>query len=350
MPARSSHDTIVSNTRSREGSAEGRPAAGWYRVANAEMATVRPAPNRTEPGVLELRRGHVGRYDRAVAGERIGENPWWLRLRGGRGWVHASLLSRTSAPRPRTDQPPAGRYATTTELNVRPEPSTARDRTGQLADGERFAVSGSREGETVYGNPWWLRLADGGYVSAAFARLLARDDALSPGSALMAAPRAPLARAQRAVLGRPHGEYTEADVREILRLYWETCADVGLDPLLLVAQMVHETANLSSYWAARPRRNPAGLGVTGAPGAGVWFPDWRSAVRAHCGRMLAYALPAGEGTDAQRWLIAEALEWRPLPDRYRGIAPTLARLAGTWAADPAYARGIIRHAQAIQEA
>ena len=80
------------------------------------------------------------------------------------------------------------------------------------------------------------------------------------------------------------------------------------------------------------------------------FPDWRSAVRAHVGRLLAYVLPIGKEDVAQRPLIEEALGWRPLPDRYRGIAPNLRGLAGTWAVDPEYAGKIRRIAKAIQEA
>ena len=41
-----------------------------------------------------------------------------------------------------------------------------------------------------------------------------------------------------------------------------------LDPLVAVAQMVLETGNLTSFWSQTPRRNPAGIGVTGEPGAG----------------------------------------------------------------------------------
>ena len=97
----------------------------------------------------------------------------------------------------------------------------------------------------------------------------------------------------------------------------------------------------------RPRRNFAGIGVTGQPGAGLSFPDLKTAVRAHSGRLLAYALPGGTGTPAQNQLIDEALAARPLPPQLRGAATTLGGLAGTWAQDPQYAVKLAAVANAI---
>jgi hypothetical protein len=166
-------------------------------------------------------------------------------------------------------------------------------------------------------------------------------------SPLLAPPRASAATLEAYVCARPHGRYTDADVRTIVGLYERTAIAVGLDPLLVVAQMVLETGNLSSEWSQPPRRNPAGIGVTGAPGEGVSFPNWKSAVRAHVGRLLAYSLPNGGETPAQLKLIDEALDWRPLPERLRGGGPNLAKLAGTWAADKQYATKIMRVANEI---
>lgn len=172
---------------------------------------------------------------------------------------------------------------------------------------------------------------------------------VTPRTRLIARPRISLARARRYLLARPHGEYSEQDVARIVELYFETGRPVGLDPLLLIAQMVLETANLTSFWSQRPRRNPAGIGVTGAPDVGVSFPSWSKAVRAHAGRLLAYALPRDEVDRAQRALINEALTWRPLPADRRGVAPTLRGLAGTWATDPEYADKISRVANEIKQ-
>ena len=161
--------------------------------------------------------------------------------------------------------------------------------------------------------------------------------AVTPGSKLLAPERAPEGQAKGYLLALQHGEYTDDDVRRIVDLYYTTAEAVGLDPLIVVAQMAEETGHLTSHWSQRPRRNFAGIGVTGAPGEGLSFPNLHTAVRAHTGRLLAYALPSGAGTQAQAQLIEEALAFRPLPDEFRGVAPTLGGLAGTWATDDQYA-------------
>jgi N-acetylmuramoyl-L-alanine amidase/Mannosyl-glycoprotein endo-beta-N-acetylglucosaminidase len=158
-----------------------------------------------------------------------------------------------------------------------------------------------------------------------------------PDSPLLAPASASSARAGQYLLARPHGGYSAGDVTEIVGLYYTTAGAVGLDPLLVVAQMAEETSHLTSFWSQRPRRNFAGIGVTGQPGAGLSFPDLKTAVRAHTGRLLAYAQPAGTGTATQQQLIDEALAARPLPPQLRGAAVTLKGLAGTWAQDPQYA-------------
>jgi hypothetical protein len=112
--------------------------------------------------------------------------------------------------------------------------------------------------------------------------------------------------------------------------------------------MVEETGHLTSFWSQRPPRNLAGIGVTGEPGVGLSFPDLKTAVRAHTGRLLAYALPSGTGSLAQTELISEALAFRPLPTQDRGVAPTLKGLAGTYAADPQYAVKLARMANEIR--
>jgi hypothetical protein len=174
------------------------------------------------------------------------------------------------------------------------------------------------------------------------------DGRVTGASPLAAAPRATAAQFEVYVRSRPHGGYTDANVRTIVRLYDTTARSVGLDPLLVVAQMVLETGNLSSEWSQRPRRNPAGIGVTGEPGEGVSFPNWKAAVRAHVGRLLAYSLAAGAENATQLALIDEALTWRALPDHLRGAATSLSGLAGTWAADRQYATKIVRLANEIR--
>jgi hypothetical protein len=171
---------------------------------------------------------------------------------------------------------------------------------------------------------------------------------VTPGSPLLAPASAPSARAEQYLQARPHGGYSAGDVTQIVGLYYTTATAVGLDPLLAVAQMTEETAHLTSFWSQRPRRNFAGIGVTGQPGAGLSFPDLKTAVRAHTGRLLAYALPSGTGNPAQNQLIDEALAARPLPPHLRGAAATLGGLAGTWAQDPQYGVKLAAVANAIR--
>lgn len=147
------------------------------------------------------------------------------------------------------------------------------------------------------------------------------------------------------ILARPHGEYRDADIREtIVPAYFAQCAPLGLDPVLAIAQMIHETGNLTSFWSARPQRNPAGIGVNGQRQEerpanvhgwafntqramwerGLSFASWTDeSIPAQLGRLLAWALPPGAGTEAQRSAIRVALSYRPLADKHRGTAPTL---------------------------
>lgn len=176
---------------------------------------------------------------------------------------------------------------------------------------------------------------------------------ITPDSPILnATPQATPEQCSRYLIARPHGQYTENDiVGVIVPAYFAVCAATDLDPLLLIAQLSHETGSLSSWWSQRPNRNPAGVGVTGQqrheqPTNGVWqwndqlqvwcegvaFPNWKdAAIPAHAGRLLAYALTDQAANDAQRALIARALNYRPLPTAYRGVAPTLRGLAGHWA-------------------
>lgn len=166
-------------------------------------------------------------------------------------------------------------------------------------------------------------------VRAELARRMHPNAPITPDSTLLAPPRATEAQCVAALLAHPNGDYTPYDVRSIVRSYYVYAS--GLDPLIAIAQLCHETGYLSSAWAARPHRNPAGIGVTGEPGAGLSFATWELAAKSHIGRLLAYALPVGQGSAAQRQLILGALHDRPLPLMYRGSAVTLSGLGRRWA-------------------
>ena len=170
---------------------------------------------------------------------------------------------------------------------------------------------------------------------------------LDPSSRIVAPPRVTEGQVVRYLVPKYNGAYTGADIRWIVGRDFDVSVKAGVDPLVVIAQMDLETGHLSSYWSQKPRRNPAGIGVTGAPGAGVSFPRWYHSVDAHIGRLLAYALPKGAGTAEQKRLIAIALSWRPLPDSYRGSAKTIYGLQSRWATDRYYAAKLARVGDAI---
>jgi hypothetical protein len=199
-----------------------------------------------------------------------------------------------------------------------------------------------------------VQLPTGGTVGFAARRFLTPVPAskpVTPGSTFIAAPRAGTDAIAAHLLGRGSHEaagYSEQDVRNIAGYYADACRRGDVDPLVACAQMALETDALGSERAKRPECNPAGIGVTTAGQPGVVFGSWRSAVPAHVGRLLAYALPKGEGTAEQQALIEAAVASRPLDDALRGRAPALRGLGGAWRADPQYGQKIADVANAIR--
>lgn len=170
---------------------------------------------------------------------------------------------------------------------------------------------------------------------------------ISPTARLITSDRTTQEQVNRFILAKPHGAYTDNDVWTIAGYYLDQAPIIQVDPLLAIAQMILETGNLTAWWAARPRCNPAGIGVTDAPRAGVSFGAWHASVPAHLGRLVAYATLPDDRTAVQRAAVLSALRWRPLPTERQGVAPTLSKLTGTWATDPTYGDKIARVATAI---
>lgn len=176
----------------------------------------------------------------------------------------------------------------------------------------------------------------------------------------------------------PH--YARPALLEIGHAYAETCAIAGLDVWLTLGQMCHETGKLTSWWSARPRRNPAGIGVNGQSRktphpteAELWpfnpatkryhrgfsYPRWvPDAVEAHVGRLLWYATP-GPFDPGQMDLYLRATRDHGMPGRARGSALTPRELG--WAFNRAksammgwafpgwtYGRGLAKHANALR--
>lgn len=174
----------------------------------------------------------------------------------------------------------------------------------------------------------------------------------------------------------PTNAYSLEDLdKSILPAYFDACDRSGVDPLLVLAQLWHETGGLSSFWSARPQRNPAGIGVTGtswpkrpppdeAPSdevrfnaqrnmweRGLSFASWAGhSVPAHVGRIVAYAVRPEERTPAQRELADAALAVRDLADEKQGAGTSVGTLAPHWAADRNYVTKWLAMARRIQEA
>jgi N-acetylmuramoyl-L-alanine amidase-like protein/mannosyl-glycoprotein endo-beta-N-acetylglucosaminidase len=177
-------------------------------------------------------------------------------------------------------------------------------------------------------------------------------ETLTANSTILAAPRASAAQMRQHLINRHRAHPGQSRLKDktladIINLYVKICKSVGVDPLVAVSQMELETGHLTSKASQPPRRNPAGIGITSASAQGVSFPTWNKAVRAHVGRLAAYAIPKGAGTQAQKALIAEALAVRPLPDSKRGSALRLKGLSHNWAEDRKYAHKIGRIAKEI---
>jgi hypothetical protein len=190
-------------------------------------------------------------------------------------------------------------------------------------------------------------------------------------SAIIASPRCTIEQAATYIRNRsPQPIYTTYDITvNILPWYWQYCVQTGVDPCIAVAQLIHETANLSSWWSDRPRRNPASIGVTGekkssAPPPdeshqwawhvtdkkwhkGISFAGWGVSAKAHVGRLCAYATAPATRTAAQTTLVDAALAYRSLPANFHGVASTLAGLNGRWSTSTSYADKVTQIANAL---
>jgi hypothetical protein len=78
---------------------------------------------------------------------------------------------------------------------------------------------------------------------------------ITPDSTLLSTPRCTEQTALYYLMGR--GSWYAPEARaEIVAAYWSVCASVGLDPLLALAQCIHETS--ASRLIASGGRCPAG--------------------------------------------------------------------------------------------
>lgn len=146
-------------------------------------------------------------------------------------------------------------------------------------------------------------------------------------SSIFGPPSATPEQAVAAILTRkPDASYTPYDVRSIVGSYWQVCLPVNVNPVIAIAQMMHETGTLTEPPSLRPRRNPAGIGITADGVPGVSFLNWQQSVIGQVGRLLAYCTSLAERTPAEHDLIAAALAYRDLPPRIQNSATCLRQL------------------------
>lgn len=151
--------------------------------------------------------------------------------------------------------------------------------------------------------------------------------AITADSTIFGPPSATQDQAVAAILARrPDASYTPFDVKLIVSHYFRVCATVGVDPIMCIAQMMHETGTLTDWHSLRPHRNPAGIGVTQDHLVGVSFKDWGQSVVAQVGRLIAYFTTPAQRTPAQQQLVTRALAERDLPAAMHGSARCLRQL------------------------
>ena len=156
---------------------------------------------------------------------------------------------------------------------------------------------------------------------------------------------------------RARGAARLEEVERLVRAYYRLGQALGLNADAIVASADLETGTFQNRWW-RERLNAGSLGVTGDPQQNERSPAFRDgehAATAHVAHWLVYAL--GPSAARTRWMRAglpgDVAEIDPRYAAYlekygdRAVAPTLAGLAGTYAADRAYAQKIVQRAAAI---
>lgn len=142
-----------------------------------------------------------------------------------------------------------------------------------------------------------------------------------------------------------NSEY-QNDIETILGYYWVYAPSVGLDPFMAAAQCIFETGGLTSGWSARPKRNPAGLGVQQE--GGLSFATWDEAIQAHIGQLLAFALRDDEANDAQKAMMKRNPRFSKIKPEQRGSAKTLAGFNNNWTNDAEYGNKLAARIEAIR--
>ncbi len=141
--------------------------------------------------------------------------------------------------------------------------------------------------------------------------------------------------------------YDAPSLKLITSYYVKYGKQTGVDWVFALAQCIHETGWFTSWWCQRPRRNPAGIGVTGQTTKvkpadeqnwvfyqGLWrkgqsFTSWDLSAQHHISRLLCYALKDEEMSSTQ--LQFSKICGADKTTRIRGIAKQAIGLNGVWA-------------------
>jgi uncharacterized protein YraI len=259
---------------------------------------------------------------------------------GRKGWASSSYLAiEGTAPAP----PMAA--TTTDDLNLRSGPATSYGVVTMMPRGSRVTLTG----QVTNGFHAVAFNGKSGWAFSAYLR---------PGSATSS--RQPFATSN-SIVGPVRGSADQAigyarragavrlpEVEAYIREIYRLAPQVGLDPALLVSQSALETGNWKSKWW-RQRLNPAGLGITGNTKAHIDSQRFSTGVRAARAQIAhMHAEVYGSAQPLPAVLLGADVSYQNVFDAgWAGSIRTLADLSGTWAADPAYHKKIVRVAREI---
>jgi hypothetical protein len=136
---------------------------------------------------------------------------------------------------------------------------------------------------------------------------------------------------------------------------WGELTTIGnVRPLAQAIKEASEKDAAGAYWAFNSEWfltawNPAGIGVTGAPGAGHRFPSIAAGIAAQFAHLLCYAAKPGDLPRELATLQLLSPRREALAGKYGlGVSPTWEGLNGKWAdPGPTYGQDILRIADEI---
>src|SRR6476620_10925199 len=90
---------------------------------------------------------------------------------------------------------------------------------------------------------------------------------------LLSEPRASAKKLAIYIVCGKRGHYDEPEVKAIVQTYVASCSPVGLDPLLVVSQLILESDNLTSDQSDAQRLDPVGI-ASRIRSPGYHFRSW----------------------------------------------------------------------------